>query len=77
MGIAAERLEFGLGDIVEHLKTGNLYMVFAIAKMEKDLEEVIVYVEASKNGPLPKGNVWVRPKKEMYDGRFIKTYYGT
>jgi hypothetical protein len=75
MGIAAERLEFGLGDIVEHLKTGNLYLVFAFGKIESTLEDSVVYVEASKSGALRNGNVWIRPRKEFYDGRFVKTYY--
>jgi len=76
MAVDATRLEFGLGDIVEHLKTGKLYMIFAYARIEKTLEEVVVYVEASQRGPLPAGHVWVRPKTEMYDGRFLLTHYG-
>jgi hypothetical protein len=75
MAIAAERLEFGLGDVVEHLKTGSYYMVFAYGILEATKEDVVVYVEANKNGALPNGKVWVRPKKEFYDGRFLKTYY--
>lgn len=75
MGIAAERLNFGLGDIVEHLKTGNLYCIIAFAKMEATLEDVVVYVASTKDGPLERSKPWVRSKKEFYDGRFLKTYY--
>jgi hypothetical protein len=73
--VSLERLDFELGDTVEHLKTGNLYLVFAFGKIEATLEDVVIYIEATKNGALPNGKVWVRPRKEMYDGRFLKTYY--
>ena len=75
MGIALDRLDFRLGDVVEHLKTGNLYYIFCFGKLEATLEDVVVYIDANKNGPLYYGKVWIRPRKEFVDGRFIKTYY--
>jgi hypothetical protein len=75
MGVAAERLQFGIGDTVEHMKTGNLYFIIGFGKQESTLEEMVIYIAATKNGPLNNSMPWIRPKKEFYDGRFLKTYY--
>lgn len=74
MAVAAERLMFEIGDTVEHLKTGNLYYILGYGKLEQTLEPMVVYVDATKNGPLMGNMPWIRPRKEMYDGRFLKIY---
>ncbi len=57
--------DFYPGQQVKHLKTGGLYRILHLAKIEATLEEVYVY-EALRNQ-----TVWIRPKSEMLDGRFI------
>lgn len=46
----------------EHVKTGNLYRVLALAKDSKTLEDLVVY-EALYNNEVSK--VWVRPKSSF------------
>ena len=58
--------EFKQGDVVRHLKTGNVYQIITDARLESTLEDVFVYraLAAEKS-------TWVRPKGEMQDGRFV------
>ena len=58
--------KFQAGDRLQHLKTGGLYRVICLAKIEASLEEAYVY-EALING-----GYWIRPQIEMEDGRFVK-----
>lgn len=58
--------KFQPGDQLRHLKSGGQYRVIGLGKIEANLEEVYIY-EALVNQTL-----WVRPKAEMEDGRFIK-----
>lgn len=58
--------KFQAGDQLQHLKTGGLYRIICLAKIEASLEEAYVY-EALING-----SYWIRPKTEMEDGRFIR-----
>jgi hypothetical protein len=48
-----------------HAKTGNRYKVINVALNEADLAEVVVYQDVL-GGP-----VWVRPRDNFCDGRFI------
>lgn len=54
------------GDQLIHLKSGGLYRVIGLSKIEANLEDVYIY-EAMRNQTL-----WVRPKAEMKDGRFVR-----
>ncbi len=58
--------KFQVGDQLQHLKTGGFYRIICLAKIEANLEDAYVY-EALINGSL-----WIRPKTEMEDGRFIR-----
>ena len=58
--------KFQAGDQLIHLKSGGLYRVIGLGKIEANLEDVYIY-EAMRNQTL-----WVRPKAEMEDGRFVK-----
>ncbi len=58
--------KFQAGDRLQHLKSGGFYQILCLAKIEASLEEAYVY-EALING-----SYWIRPQKEMEDGRFIK-----
>lgn len=54
------------GDIVKHVKTNGYYEVLApSALIEEDMSEVTVYLSLKDNV------VWVRPKQEFCDGRFV------
>jgi hypothetical protein len=53
------------GQKLQHLKTGGFYRILHLAKIEATLEDVYVY-EALINH-----TIWIRPKLEMEDGRFI------
>ena len=57
---------FTPGQHIQHLKTGGIYKIICLAKIEATLEDAYVY-EALSNGTF-----WVRPKTEMEDGRFRK-----
>ena len=58
--------KFQAGDQLIHLKSGGLYRVIGLGKIEANLEDVYIY-EAMRNQTL-----WVRPKTEMEDGRFVR-----
>ena len=47
-----------------HIKSGNEYRVIAIGLIEATLHPCVVYDDK-------KGNVWIRPKPEFDDGRFM------
>lgn len=51
------------GSCWRHQKTGKVYWVVRIGKIEADLTEAVIYEDAMKN-------VWVRPLAEFMDGRF-------
>ncbi|MEI7565404.1 MAG: DUF1653 domain-containing protein, partial [Burkholderiaceae bacterium] len=59
--------EFIPGQKVEHVKTGGLYQIVCLAKIEATLEDAYVYQALSNM------TFWIRPKAEMLDGRFITT----
>ena len=63
--------KFYPGQQLKHVKTGGLYKILHLAKIEATLEDVYVY-EALKNQ-----TVWIRPKAEMQDGRFIPDHSDT
>jgi predicted HAD superfamily Cof-like phosphohydrolase len=54
-----------MGDIYRHYK-GGLYELLAEGKNEATLTDVVIYRSCQK------GDVWVRPKEEFFDGRFEK-----
>ncbi len=58
--------KFQAGDRLQHLKTGGFYRVIGLAKIEATLEDVYVYEAVSNN------TLWIRPKAEMEDGRFVR-----
>ena len=60
------KAKFQAGDQLIHLKSGGLYRVIGLGKIEANLEDVYIY-EAMRNQTL-----WVRPKAEMEDGRFVR-----
>lgn len=57
--------EFKPGQLLKHLKTGGFYKVLYLAKIEANLADAYVY-EALINH-----TIWIRPKEEMQDGRFL------
>lgn len=62
------------GQRYRHIKTGGVYEVLALARIEATLRDVVVYrhVNAVTWSPTPgPGNVWVRPADEFCDGRFV------
>lgn len=50
---------------IQHVKTGGLYRIVCIAKVEATKEDVFVYQALSNM------TYWTRPFAEMLDGRFI------
>ncbi len=57
---------FEPGEQVRHVKTGGLYKIICLAKIEATLEDAYVY-QALRNMTF-----WIRPQAEMLDGRFIR-----
>lgn len=51
------------GEVFRHKRTGNLYAVLCVGRVEKTLEPAVVYVGKSLE-------VWIRPHAEFVDGRF-------
>ena len=49
-----------------HKKTRGTYRVMCIARIEKTLEDAVVYVYEKDHTP------WVRPLVEFADGRFVE-----
>lgn len=47
----------------EHMKTKEVYTILAFGNIEKTLEPSVVYQSS-------KGQVWIRPASEFFDGRF-------
>lgn len=60
-----QQSDFEPGQRVRHVKTGGLYQIICLAKIEKTLEDAYVYQALSNM------TFWVRPKTEMLDGRFV------
>lgn len=60
-----QQAEFLPGQKVQHVKTGGLYQIICLAKIEATLEDAYVYQALSNM------TYWVRPKTEMLDGRFV------
>jgi hypothetical protein len=52
---------FGL---YRHIKTGGLYLLLGDCLIESDKTLAVIYRSMSD------GQVWVRPTKEFFDGRF-------
>lgn len=54
-------------EIYQHVKTGGLYFILHDnAKIEKTLEDAVVYTDTLHQ------HIWIRPKSEFFDGRFVK-----
>lgn len=72
--------EARIGEYYQHIKTGRLYIVVALARVEATLEKVVVYVRVDKETLQPyadnKHNTWTRPVKEFEDGRFLQVKQG-
>lgn len=60
-----QQTEFKPGQKLQHVKTGGLYQIICLAKIEATLEDAYVYQALSNM------TYWIRPKAEMQDGRFI------
>lgn len=54
----------------QHVKSGGFYRIVTWGRIEADLSEVVIY-RAEKDG-----TVWVRPKDEFFDGRFVRVPNG-
>jgi hypothetical protein len=50
---------------VRHIKSGGQYYIVSKGKIEKTLEEVMIYCSVERAD-----DVWVRPLTEFCDGRF-------
>jgi hypothetical protein len=51
----------------KHVKTGGVYVIVDDECMlESDLTPMVAYRS------LKDGQVWLRPKEEIFDGRFVK-----
>jgi hypothetical protein len=51
-----------IGEIYEHVKTGNKYQIIYLAKDSETLEEMVVYETLYVNEV---SNIWVRSKKSF------------
>ncbi len=54
--------------IYRHKKSGGLYVILERGLLESTKEPVIIYREVQKDGSY--GEIWVRPMKDFFDGRF-------
>ncbi|HFE9155792.1 DUF1653 domain-containing protein [Streptococcus agalactiae] len=54
-----------IGDLYKDNETGDIYHVMCHGKLEHNLKPVVIYQDLEDE-------VWVRPLKEFYDGRFEK-----
>lgn len=59
--------QFAKESVVRHLKSGGLYKIIDLGRIEATLEVVYIYQS------LQTQDVWVRPQSEMEDGRFEAT----
>ena len=48
-----------------HLKSQGLYLILGYGKLESTLEEMVIYRS------LTTSEIWIRPRLEFEDGRFI------
>jgi hypothetical protein len=55
---------FKPGTKLKHIKTGGFYKVLLLANIEATLEPAYVYES------LQSQDFWIRPQREMEDGRF-------
>lgn len=44
---------------------GGIYKVIALAKLESNHQDMVVYVSEEDSGEFPVGTVWVRPATEF------------
>ena len=51
-----------------HVKSGRLYTVIGVGRIEKDLTPVVIYQADAPHAPV----MWVRPHDEFADGRFVQ-----
>ena len=58
-----------VNDLVLHIKTGNIYIYLGDALLESTKEPYARYQRCVSHGDRP---VWIRPKSEFIDGRFVK-----
>lgn len=59
-------MKLGAGNrpLFRHKKTGGVYIKLYEGLYEKDLSEVVIYRSVNDS------KIWVRNKKEFFDGRF-------
>lgn len=55
---------FKPGTKLKHIKTGGFYKVLLLANIEATLEPAYVYESLQSH------DFWIRPQREMEDGRF-------
>lgn len=55
------------GSCWRHVKSGKVYWIVRIGKIEADLTEAVVYEDSFRN-------VWVRPYANFMDGRFVAVH---
>lgn len=54
-----------------HVKSGREYIYISKARLERNLQPVVVYKSLNASGSSPAQEImWVRPEKEFFDGRF-------
>lgn len=58
-------MKFAKGDVVRHLKSGDVYVIDMHVLLEKDASPAYAYSMIYN-----RGIVWVRAASEMEDGRF-------
>lgn len=58
--------------LFKHLKSGKYYWVINSTTMvrESDLEPVVAYTRVNRSNEKMDDVIWIRPKKEFFDGRF-------
>ncbi|MEQ1696690.1 MAG: DUF1653 domain-containing protein [Hyphomicrobiaceae bacterium] len=65
-----------ISNYFRHVKTGGIYEVVALARVEATLEPVVVYRAVDPLTRLPKfptpDHTFTRPDEEFRDGRFVQ-----
>lgn len=59
-------MKFARGDVVKHIKSGGVYVIDLLARMESNAEPVYAYSLICDRQV-----VWIRPATQMEDGRFV------